>query len=440
MENTEITFEYRDEFNRKPIAANLIKLLDSDIDISPMIIDGMWGTGKTEFCHKIINKMKSRDSKVIYIDAFSDDHADSPLLTILSSIISLIPAENNSRTDFIKKAIPALRFVGKTAMKASVSWFLKQEADKVAEEFQEAVNEISNKAIDNTVETILNDHIESQKNINSLRDALNALSNGEKITIFIDELDRCKPNFAVSILECIKHIFNVPNVSFVLVTNTRQLIASINHVYGASVDAKKYLDKFIRFSYFLPERSQTDYDTDILASQIHWKTLASEKEDLIKIKNKFERDMNYLIECNSLSLRDTEKFARYLEILQKIDNGKIGDILYGPALAKLIAVYVFCFNTKTAIDTLNNKSKLLDILKTFNIQNFNFQLSTDETPNIIIALFNIFKNHQDMSSIHTNLNEETIQNWVAYISRSSGSPASNLLRTFNQTINKLLLK
>ncbi|EAZ9462311.1 NTPase, partial [Salmonella enterica] len=267
MEHTEITFEYRDEFNRKPIAENLIELLDSDIDISPMIIDGMWGTGKTEFCHKIINKMKSRDSKVIYIDAFSDDHADSPLLTILSSIISLIPTENNSRTDFIKKAIPALRFVGKTAMKASVSWFLKQEADKVAEDFQEAVHEISNKAIDNTVETILNDHIESQKNINSLKEALNTLSNGEKITIFIDELDRCKPNFAVSILECIKHIFDLSNVNFVLITNTHQLIASINHVYGASVDAKKYLDKFIKFSYYLPERSKTDYDADILASQ-----------------------------------------------------------------------------------------------------------------------------------------------------------------------------
>lgn len=440
MENPEITFEDRDEFNRKPIAENLIKLLDSDIDISPMIIDGMWGTGKTEFCHKVINKMKSRDSKVVYIDAFSDDHADSPLLTILSSIISLIPVENNSRTAFIKKAIPALRFVGKTTMKAGVSWFLKQEADKVAAEFQEAVNEISNKAIDNTVECILNDHIESQKNINSLKEALNTLSNGEKITIFIDELDRCKPNFAVSILECIKHIFDVSNVNFVLITNTHQLIASINHVYGASVDAKKYLDKFIKFSYYLPERSKTDYDADILASQIHWETLASEKEDLIKIKDNYERDMNYLIECNSLSLRDTEKLARYLEILQKIDTGKIGDIYYGPALAKLIAVYIFCFNTKTAINALNNKSKLLDILKTFNLEKFNFQLNTDETPNIIIALFNIFKDHQDMRSIHTDLNEEIIRSWTIYMSRNAGAPASNLLRTFNQTINKLLLK
>ncbi|EAT0659122.1 hypothetical protein EK490_15565, partial [Salmonella enterica] len=92
------------------------------------------------------------------------------------------------------------------------------------------------------------------------------------------------------------------------------------------------------------------------------------------------------------------------------------------------------------INALNNKSKLLDILKTFNLEKFNFQLNTDETPNIIIALFNIFKDHQDMSSIHTDLNEEIIRNWTIYMSRNAGAPASNLLRTFNQTINKLLLK
>ncbi|HFU1700001.1 TPA: P-loop NTPase fold protein, partial [Klebsiella quasipneumoniae] len=214
MENTEVTFEYRDEFNRKPIAENLIKLLDSDIDISPMIIDGMWGTGKTEFCHKITNSMQHNNKKVVYINAFAEDHADAPLLTILSAIVSLIPDENNRRKNFIKQSIPAIKFAVKTIMKAGISWVLKQEADKLAEDFQGAISEISNTAIDNTVENILTDHIESQKNIQTLKDALISISSNESLNIFIDELDRCKPSFAVSILECIKHIFDVPNVNF----------------------------------------------------------------------------------------------------------------------------------------------------------------------------------------------------------------------------------
>ncbi|MBS9778043.1 MAG: hypothetical protein KGV50_04690 [Gammaproteobacteria bacterium] len=48
-----ITFENRDEFQRKPIAEKIIQLLKSEIDISPLMIDGNWGIGKTEFCCKL---------------------------------------------------------------------------------------------------------------------------------------------------------------------------------------------------------------------------------------------------------------------------------------------------------------------------------------------------------------------------------------------------
>ena len=52
------TFDTPDEFNRKPIAENIIRLLTLDIDLSPMVIDGGWGTGKTEFCQKLIRLMQ----------------------------------------------------------------------------------------------------------------------------------------------------------------------------------------------------------------------------------------------------------------------------------------------------------------------------------------------------------------------------------------------
>lgn len=53
----DITFTDRDEFQRKAVAEKVSRLLNSDIDVSPMIVDGSWGTGKTEFCHKLINMM-----------------------------------------------------------------------------------------------------------------------------------------------------------------------------------------------------------------------------------------------------------------------------------------------------------------------------------------------------------------------------------------------
>ncbi|GEM76156.1 hypothetical protein C1141_10500 [Vibrio agarivorans] len=79
-----LTFTERDEFKRKSVAEKVSLLLESPIDVSPMVIDGGWGTGKTEFCHKLINLMMEKDSHhLIYVDAFQADHADEPLLTIL---------------------------------------------------------------------------------------------------------------------------------------------------------------------------------------------------------------------------------------------------------------------------------------------------------------------------------------------------------------------
>ena len=56
IEVEDYTFEMRDEFERSGIAKSIIKLIQTDkIETSPMLIDGAWGTGKTEFVHKLKN-------------------------------------------------------------------------------------------------------------------------------------------------------------------------------------------------------------------------------------------------------------------------------------------------------------------------------------------------------------------------------------------------
>ena len=92
----DLTFDFRDEYNRKPIAEKIIQLLVSDINISPLIIDGGWGTGKSEFCHKLINLLAGDDIinlRPVYVDAFKADHADEPLMTLLASVLKLLPEE-----------------------------------------------------------------------------------------------------------------------------------------------------------------------------------------------------------------------------------------------------------------------------------------------------------------------------------------------------------
>lgn len=357
MDITTKTFDERDEFQRRNIAGKAIKLLKSDIDISPMVIDGSWGTGKTEFCHKFINLMKEDEThSIIYIDAFKADHVNEPLMTVLAEIIKTLP-EDSRRESFIKKILPAVRFGIKSLAKAGVSHLLRQDFADVAEDFTDEIEEATDKAIDATAELILKEHVEAEKNLKTLQAALTEIASNSPIVIFIDELDRCRPSFAIDMLEIIKHTFDVENVSFVLVTNTQQLRASINHCYGQAVNAQRYLDKFIKFRFELSPHSTRDLSSPVLAATDHFFKLARNKgclpNDLLG-SNYFKKAIENLIRHQSLSLRQIETLILHLEIVQRLsDSETFSERMYlGDVLLRLIAVMLVCYEP-----TLLNKIK-----------------------------------------------------------------------------------
>lgn len=85
------------------------------------------------------------------------------------------------------------------------------------------------------------------------------IAGDEPLIILVDELDRCRPDFAISLLEEIKHLFSVPGVFFVLAVEKDQLSNCISARYGLTESgAMLYLDKFIDITFNLPV---PDYDT-----------------------------------------------------------------------------------------------------------------------------------------------------------------------------------
>lgn len=185
-QSLEKTFATHDEFNRKPIAENIIRLLTSPIDLSPMVIDGGWGTGKTEFCQKLIRLMGQQhpDYQPIYIDAFRSDHSGEPLLALLAEIIKACTPEDtdgkpSERKRLTREISKLAKFGIKTGANALFRYFLKQSMDDLAEEFRqitdeqeaknaaEAVTEVAAKitdyTIDATVEALLKEQIEAEK-------------------------------------------------------------------------------------------------------------------------------------------------------------------------------------------------------------------------------------------------------------------------------------
>jgi len=72
------------------------------------------------------------------------------------------------------------------------------------------------------------------------------------VFVLIDELDRCRPPYAIAMLERIKHLFEIPDVVFVVATDSEQLVHSIRAVYGQDFSGSRYLTRFFDLSYTFP--------------------------------------------------------------------------------------------------------------------------------------------------------------------------------------------
>jgi len=392
------TFDTQDEFKRKPIAENIIRLLTSPIDLSPMVIDGNWGTGKTEFCQKLIRLMEQQqlNYQPVYIDAFRSDHSGEPLLALLAEIIKACTPENvdgrpsEQRTNLTRKIAKVAGFGIKTTFKAAMGHVLKQNTDDLAEELQQIMNDdqearsvaetvtdtantIANHTIDVAVEALLKEQIEAEKNLETLKSCLKELAADKPIILFIDELDRCRPDYAVDMLEVIKHVFDIENVKVVLVTNTKQLRAAINHRYGAEVDAQKYLDKFLKYSFALPDKVVDRYEEGRALVSVHY------FERLIKGSHiggvlfsgyKVMDCINEMIKRNNLSLRETERLVRFLEVYHSLSHG-FGARNDPPVLwLRVVGVFIFCFYPSLMDDINKNRTDAREFAQLFNLQSW----------------------------------------------------------------------
>ena len=393
----EKTFATHDEFNRKPIAENIIRLLTSDIDLSPMVIDGSWGTGKTEFCQKLIRLMQQQhpDYQPIYIDAFRSDHSGEPLLALLAEIIKSCTPEDtdgqqSERKRLTREISKLVKFGIKTGANALSHYFLKQSVDDLAEEFQQITSDeqeaknvaetvtdvaakITDYTIDATVEALLKEQIEAEKNLETLKACLTELAEDKPIILFIDELDRCRPDYAVDMLEVIKHVFDIENVKVVLVTNTKQLRAAINHRYGVEVDAQKYLDKFLKYSFALPEKVVAQTEQDRVWVSIHHFEQLIKGRDIGGVLFSGYRVMeciNEMIKRNNLSLRETERLVRFLEIYHSLSHG-FGARNELPTLwLRVVGVFIFCFYPSLMDDINKNRTDAGEFAQLFNLQSW----------------------------------------------------------------------
>ena len=91
-------------------------------------------------------------------------------------------------------------------------------------------------------------------------------SEGKPLIVVIDELDRCRPGYAIELLEVAKHLFNVDRVIFILALDRAQLAHSVRAMYGSEFGAEEYLKRFFDVSFRLPDPEVAPYVSSVLQS------------------------------------------------------------------------------------------------------------------------------------------------------------------------------
>jgi hypothetical protein len=271
------------DINEADIFANDLLDRQSEIkNLTPIILnvqaplvlslDSPWGTGKTTFVRLWQSYLqKELKQSLVYFNAWETDYAEDPLIVLVSELDKWVKDKKNPTltkqwTDKVKEALPK---IAKRAAIASV-----KAATFGALEIDEQIEGIAADLMGEFTSDLLDNFNQQSKAVIEFKTILQTVlddlgADQKNLIIFIDELDRCRPTYAIELLERIKHLFDIKRIVFVLSTDMTQLAHSIRGVYGDKFDAEKYLQRFIDLDYSLKKPDNKAYIKSQLES-IHF--------------------------------------------------------------------------------------------------------------------------------------------------------------------------
>lgn len=196
-----------DLLDREQYADILTSLIDTSEKGFTMSINATWGYGKTTFVRMWEAKLRAQGYSTVYINAWEKDYIQDPFAVVISTIWEQTQKQNSHVKNIattvkeladIASKIIAYRYIGDAALDA-----LK-------------------KGLSNHVKCdfVLDDYIEHTKRIEDFKKQLHEYvkqlqeqeGSKDKLVIFVDELDRCRPTYAIEMLERIKHLFSIENI------------------------------------------------------------------------------------------------------------------------------------------------------------------------------------------------------------------------------------
>ena len=312
-----------DYLNRNKYLNGLINILNNINDSKILALDGNWGSGKTWLLKSLeylinsndivkysnidndnLEKLK-KEYMVFYYNAWENDDASSAMLSLLYKLIN--DTYLNSNKKITDTALNIFNNLIKFATRGSVD--IKQI--------------LLNDSWNNEQ---LTDNIKTSEEIKAdFKEAISELlaENKNKMLIIIDEIDRCRPTFAIDLLENIKHFYDDDRIVFIIGTNNRQLSSLVQKVYGDKYDGSTYLDKFFDITLELPDNYMETYiDKVLIGTDL-------EKKYYIKYYNEIAKHYR-------LTMREYNRYINSLNLLKNLIDEIDGYPFHIPTAIKFL--------------------------------------------------------------------------------------------------------
>ena len=296
-----------DILNRNYDVFRFTEILNSIEEGCSISLDGNWGSGKTFFVKQVkmfldskndfFHSIKEEDKSIIincynrstqkpiefkpqvsvYYDAWENDNDEEPVLSLIYAILKNVDADFS-----IDSNINCLEFASNV-----IEFFTGKDWGKLINSFksEDPLDELRKaKTIETEIKKFLDALLEER---------------GDRLIIFVDELDRCKPIYAVRLLERIKHYFDNERITFVFSINTNELQHTIKRYYGENFDACRYLDRFFDLRMSLPPANIANFYRSISFNDSHYH---------------YDRMCQEVINKHNFSIREVAKYIRITKI------------------------------------------------------------------------------------------------------------------------------
>ena len=234
-----------------------------------LAVDAAWGNGKTTFLRIWAQYLHKQGFPVVEFNAWETDFSGDPFVALSTELTEglheytgepLATKINNTKKrtkEVLRRTVPGV-IRSLTAGILDVSPLLEKEVGQ---------------ALASYAEDRLSGYQESQRSVEAFRRVLQDLAkelSAQKehpLIVMIDELDRCRPSYAIELLEVAKHLFSVDHIVFVLAVNRSELAHSVRALYGSGFDAEGYLRRFFDVDFRLPEPGRKSFIDAMMDTQ-----------------------------------------------------------------------------------------------------------------------------------------------------------------------------